>query len=54
VARFIRTAREFADALRGSGRKWRNYAYYYDLIELGDEVDTCMLRITAPPTMTAS
>jgi hypothetical protein len=54
VTRFICTSREFADSLRGSGRKWRNYAYCNDLIELVDEVNTCLLRITAPPTMIAS
>jgi hypothetical protein len=50
LQRFICTAREFADALRSGYRKWRNYAYRYELIELGDDVDTCLLRIVPPPS----
>ena len=48
VERFICTAREFANALRSGYRKWQNYAYRYELIELGDEADTCLLRIVPP------
>jgi hypothetical protein len=49
ATRFICTAREFADALASSARKWHNYTYRYALIELGDELDTCLLRIIPPP-----
>jgi len=46
VRRFICTAREFADALRSTRRRWNNYVYRYDLIELGDAGDTCLLALT--------
>ncbi|MBY0232325.1 MAG: hypothetical protein K2W96_23860 [Gemmataceae bacterium] len=49
VTRFICTAREFAEGLSSTGRHWWNYPYRYELIELGDDVDTCLLRIVPPP-----
>jgi len=54
VARFICTAREFAQALTSRQRKWAAYAYRYELVELNDSANTCMLRLIPKPVTVRS
>jgi hypothetical protein len=51
LARFVCTAREFARALTSRHRPWSSYAYRYQLVELGDPADTCLLRVIARPAI---
>lgn len=51
IDRFICTVREFAQALTSPKRKWSGYDYQYDLIELGNAADTCLLKIIPGPAM---
>jgi hypothetical protein len=54
IARFICTAREFARALTSRHRKWSGCAYRYQLVELRDSADTCMLRVIPKPAAVTS
>jgi hypothetical protein len=47
VARYICTAPEFAAALTASRRKWDDKPYRYEMIELNDASESCLLHILA-------
>lgn len=45
VARYVCTSPEFAQALVSARRKWDKKRYRYEMIQLNDVADSCLLRV---------